>query len=523
MRSPFCSFLWFGFIALLASDGASAGALKLPALISDHMVLQRDAMTSLWGQAEPGASVSVSLGTQSKITRADQAGKWRISLDPISAGGALTLTIRSADDQITIHDVLVGEVWIGAGQSNMGFPFKMNFFPYLKVKDYEQEKAAANFPEIRMFIVETAGVASSPQEDCRGKWLVTTPENVDEFSAVLFFFGRELHQSLRVPVGLIKSAVGGTGIELWNAAEAQRAEPALAGEVARIQSEKDKFDAVAAETKYQSELAAWLKAAEAAKAEGKQPPRKPGDPVALAKRNFTLGGLFNSKIAPLVPFTIRGVIWYQGENNCSSTASALCYGTQLSLLVTDWRRRWGTEFPFAWVQLANLENENGNWPIVREAMLQTLRLPKTGMAVAIDVGEPHNIHPIDKQTVGHRLALWALGDVYGRDTATSGPLPLRWERRGRDFVVTFSHADGGLSAKGGELRGFVIAGADGGWKPAAARIEDNSVLVSSPEVTQPRAMRYAWAGNPDCNLYNGAGLPASPFRTDTDSDADLKQ
>ena len=226
------------------------------------------------------------------------------------------------------------------------------------------------------------------------------------------------------------------------------------------------------------------------------------------------GGLFNGKIAPLIPYALGGVVWYQGEANTRGGGGD-DYSHQLPLLVTDWRSRWNDELPFAWVQLPNFVRPGEGWPRVREAMLKTLSLPRTGMAIAIDIGDPKNIHPKNKQEVGHRLALWALGDVYGRKVAaTSGPLPAKHEVKGADVVVSFTHTNGGLAAKGGEVKGFVIAGEDRAWKPATARIEGDKVIVSSAEVKVPVAVRYAWEDNPECNLANGAGLPASPFRTD---------
>ena len=226
------------------------------------------------------------------------------------------------------------------------------------------------------------------------------------------------------------------------------------------------------------------------------------------------GGLFLGKIAPLIPFAMRGVVWYQGEAN-SQPGKGYLYRYQLPLLVSDWRQRWGEELPFAWVQLPNYQRDGEDWMLVREAMLKTLRLPRTGMAITVDIGESKDIHPKNKQDVGRRLARWALGDVYGhKETATSGPLPAGHEVHGADIVLSFTHCDGGLQAKGGELTGFVIAGADRQWKPATARIEGDQVIVSHPDVKQPVAVRYAWETNPTCNLFNGHGLPASPFRTD---------
>jgi sialate O-acetylesterase len=235
--------------------------------------------------------------------------------------------------------------------------------------------------------------------------------------------------------------------------------------------------------------------------------------VATRNRRGGLGGLFNGKIAPLIPYAIRGVLWYQGEANSAPTKASY-YQYQLPLLVTDWRRRWGNELPFAWAQLPNFGGPGRDWPTVREAMLKTLKLPKTGMGINIDIGEEKDIHPRNKQDVGKRLAMWALATVYQRpDVPASGPLPAGTEFRGHEAIVSFRHTDGGLKADG-DVQGFQLAGKDHQWKPATARISGDKVIVSSPEVAEPVALRYAWSNFPTCNLKNGAGLPATPFRTD---------
>lgn len=243
-------------------------------------------------------------------------------------------------------------------------------------------------------------------------------------------------------------------------------------------------------------------------------PRAPQNPADVRARKGTIGGLYNGKISPLIPYAIRGALWYQGEAN-TPPAKAPFYEHQLRLLVNDWRARWGYDFPIAWAQLPNFGGPGRDFPAVREAMLKALALPKTGMGINIDIGEEKNIHPKNKQEVGRRLSLWALGTVYGRDVrATSGPLPTRHELRGRDVVVRFAHSAGGLMLKSAVQSGFVIAGEDRAWKPAQARIEGESVVISSPEVTRPVAVRYAWENFPIATLYNQAGLPATPFRTD---------
>lgn len=499
-------------VAVLLGIAGTAGAakLELAAPFADHMVLQREMAVPVWGWADPGEKVTVDFAGQSKTSTADAEGKWRVTLDAMPAcAEARVLVVRSAapDRKLEVADVLVGEVWLGSGQSNMAMGVS-------RAKDYDAEKAAANLPLVRMF-TEGSRAAATPQARGTGAWKVCAPETVGTFSATLYFFGRELHRELKVPVGLINSSVGGTPIESWIAADVQKAAPELkAAFEAGAKAEAD-FDVEAAKAQYEKTLARWKILAAKAKAEGKPVPRAPRDPVETRERKGNIGGLFNGKIAPLIPYAIRGAVWYQGEAN-SHPGKGPFYRHQLPMLVTDWRARWGSEFPVAWVQLPNFERENtgDNWLLVREAMLTTLRLPKTGMAITVDIGDPKNIHPTNKQEVGRRLSLWALGEVYGRKVPeTSGPLPAGHQVRGGEAVVSFTHA-GGLKARDGDVKGFEIAGADRQWKPAVARIEGGKVVVSSPDVQAPAAIRYAWAMNPDGNLVNAAGLPASPFRTD---------
>ncbi|MEQ1862926.1 MAG: sialate O-acetylesterase, partial [Chthoniobacteraceae bacterium] len=338
-------------------------------------------------------------------------------------------------------------------------------------------------PQISMFTVPGSR-AESAQEDCRGTWVVCSPEMVGRFSAAAYFFGREIHRVQGGAVGLITSAVGGTLIESWISPEAQRATPAL----------KDFF------AQHGKLVAAFDRTNATAKE------------ISTHENITSVGGLFNGKIAPLIPYALRGVAWYQGESNASPERAPF-YETQLRLLVRDWRAKWGGELPFAWVQLPNVKRTE-SWAHIREAQLKALDLPRTGMAITIDIGESRNLHPPNKQEVGRRLAQWALGDVYGRKVATSGPLIARHETRGSEIVLRFRHTDGGLVAKDGPLTGFIVAGENRAWTPASARIEGDTVIVSAPNVPRPIAVRYAWEADPICNLTNGAGLPASPFRTD---------
>jgi len=492
---------------IFASAASVRADVKLPAILSDHMVLQADASVPIWGWAEPGEEVTVSFATQAKTTKADADGKWMVKLDKLKTGDApQTLTVKGKNT-LTVKDVLVGEVWLGSGQSNMALNVGA-------VNHADEEIAAAKFPALRMFKV-SSDATDTPQEDCQGSWQVCSPATVRLYSATAYFFGRDLHQKLGVPVGLINSSVGGTRIESWISSEAQQKTPEVKAAADVLLKAAATYNAAGAKANYEKSVAKWQEAAAQAKAEGKEPPRAPSDPLAIRQKIGGVGGLFNGKIAPLIPYALRGVVWYQGEAN-SAPDRAVVYEYQLPALIADWRARWGFEFPFAWVQLPNFDGGAvRDWPRMREAMLKTLKVKNTGMAIAIDVGEANNIHPKNKQEVGRRLALWALGTVYGQKVpATSGPLPSGHEFRGGEVVLKFDHADGGLVAKDGELKGFLIAGEDKKWVSASAKIQGGEVIVSSPDVPKPAAVRYAWENNPQCNLYNGAGLPASPFRTD---------
>lgn len=494
---------WRCAVLCLAFAPALRAEVRLPAIFSDHMVVQQGVDLPVWGWAAPGEEVSVAAAGQSRKTRAGADGKWMLRLAPLRAGQRLQVVVEGKN-RLVLEDVLAGEVWLCSGQSNMAFPVA-------KAKNFEAERAAAALPEIRTFVV-AQNLAKEPQSEIKGKWLVASPETVGQFSATAYFFARELHKTLGSPVGLVNASVGGTAIELWISAEAQRRSAALKPAMELLDRANAGFDAAAAGARYQEALAQW-KAGEKARAKKGKRTRPPQDPVALHARKHGVGLLFNGMIAPLIPFALRGALWYQGEAN-STPGRAEYYQYQLPALVEDWRARWGQgDYPFAWVQLPNFEGPGRNWPLVREAMLKSLRLPRTGMAVTIDIGDPNDIHPANKQDVGKRLAMWALADVYGRKGAPSGPLPAGHRIEGGRVIVSFKNGEG-LAAKGGAPRGFQVAGADRKWVDATARIAGTTVIVSSPEVRNPVAVRYAWANNPVCNLYNAAGLPASPFRTD---------
>jgi sialate O-acetylesterase len=490
--------------ATLTGALSAQAEVKLAALFSDHLVLQSGKPVPVWGWASPGEEVTVTVAGQSKSAKAGDDGKWMVKLDALKESSEPTTLTARGSNTVKAKDVLIGEVWLGSGQSNMALTVN-------RAKDFEKEKAASDLPEIRMFVV---GGLATPEaaQDCTGTWKVCSPETVGGFSATAFFFGREIHRELKVPVGLINSSVGGTPIDSWVAAETQHASPELKPMFEALKKEPSAEAPEAAKAAYEKQLAAWPEAVKKAKAAGQPLPRKPRDPAALQLKKGNAGELFNGKIAPLIPFGLRGVLWYQGEAN-STPIKAAYYQYQLPLLVSDWRARWGEELPFAWVQLPNFTSRGDGWCLVREAMLKTLKLPKTGMAVTLDIGDPKNIHPTNKQEVGRRLAQWALGTVYDKKVETSGPLPAKHEVKDGVVVVSFTHAKE-LTAKGGELKDFVIAGEDKQWQPAKARIEDGKVVVSSDAVPKPVAIRYAWKDNPEATLFNGAGLPATQFRTD---------
>ncbi len=492
-------------ILLGTFTGSSVRAeVRLPKVFGHNMVLQAHARVPVWGWADPGEEVHVLVGNQLKKTQAGDDGRWRVDLDPLEYGPVRFVVEGS--NRIELNNVLVGEVWVCSGQSNMEWPV-------VRAMNAEKEIAAANYPEIRLFKVAKV-VAPKPLEDTEGHWAICTPESVRNFSAVGYFFARELHQRLGVPIGMIQSAWGGTPAEAWTSRQALAADPQLQPILKRWDAILANYDQ--AFRRYQQALKQWQARARAARQAGKPVPRRPRPPRG-PNHPHRPAGLYNGMIKPIVPFAIKGVIWYQGESNASR---AYQYRTLFRTMIRDWRRTWAQgDFPFLFVQLANFrarkpEPGESDWAELREAQLLALGEPNTGMAVAIDIGEANDIHPRNKQEVGRRLALAALAIAYGKDVVYSGPIFKRAELEGNKIRLYFDHVDGGLIAKGDELRGFAIAGEDRRFVWAKARIEGDTVVVWSEEVEKPVAVRYGWADNPDCNLYNKAGLPASPFRTD---------
>ncbi|MDX2150205.1 MAG: sialate O-acetylesterase [Bryobacteraceae bacterium] len=472
-----------------------AADVRLPSLFADGMVLQRDRPCPIWGRADAGELVTVTFDGQQHQVMPDAIGRWQVTLRARPAGGPFTIEI-AGKNTIRISDVLVGEVWLASGQSNMGWQVRQS-------NNAEQEIAASANPRIRFFKVDNT-VAAAPAWDVKGAWSAASPETTGAYSAVGYFFARHLHQKLNVPVAILQSAWGGTPAESWVRASALAADPALLpvhSYWARVIE-----DYPEAMLRHSARVAEW-------EAKGSQGPR-PGQPAGPGHPH-TPSVLWNGMIAPLVPYAIQGAIWYQGETNASVTR-APHYHRLFSTLITDWRRAFGQgDFPFLFVQLANYARPgtNDGWPLLREAQLKTLGVTNTGMAVTIDIGESQDIHPKNKQDVGHRLALAARALAYGEKLVYSGPLYRQAAREGNEMRLWFHHTGAGLAARGGALQGFEIAGADGKFVPAAARIDGHSVRVSSAEVKVPEQVRYGWADDPAATLTNSEGLPASPFRT----------
>ncbi len=482
------SFL-FAAACLSFASGAFAD-VQLPGIISDHMLLQRDVPARIFGKAQPGEAVSVTFRGQTAQTTADAVGRWEVWLAPLKPGAAADMTVKGTNT-LTVADVLVGDVWVGSGQSNMQFAVRQS-------DNAAAEIASAKYPQIRLFYVPRK-TSPFPVEDVDAKWVVCSPETIGEFSAVLYFFGREMHKDLNVPMGLIHTSWGGTPIAAWISGPSLVSSPQLAPFLTFWANVIRQYPLNTA--RYDLNLKKW----EAAGSQGPRPaaPMGPGHAHEPAT-------LYNAMIAPIVRYTIKGALWYQGETE-AGRAQGQIYGDALMTLVQDWRRAFGQgDFPFYWVQLANYGNaaKNGHWMRVQEGQVKATALRNTGVAVITDIGNPTDIHPTNKQDVGHRLALLA-------QNKGASPLYRQVTRDGNAMRIWFDNAGTTLKTRGGgPVTGFQIAGADGKYVPAVATIEGTTVRVSSPDVAEPRFVRYAWDYNPDGNLVNALGLPASLFRTD---------
>ncbi len=516
MRSSFVR-IFFCLLGLCGLGLPRAGAeVKLPSLFSDNMVLQANAQDPVWGTADPGEEITVTVGDVHASTTTNSEGNWRLEIGPLQPGGPFAMTV-AGKNTIEIQNVLVGQVWLCSGQSNMTFAVARHLdWTDTGTEHYEQEVAAANYPQIRMFTVAET-VAGKPQKDVPGHWDITSPVTVGDYSAVAYFFGLNLYIELHEPIGLIHSSWPGTPAESWTTLPTLESNPEFADILDRWRKMDQAYPAAMAA--YNQALAEWEKAAGQAEGAGKPIPAAPRLPFDPRSYSWRPAGLYNAMIAPLIPFRIKGAIWYQGESNGSR---AIQYRTLFPDMIRDWRHAWGEgNFPFLFVQLASYQSvmPPSNWPLLREAQLKTLSLPDTAMAVTVDIGSVRRVHPRNKQEVGRRLSLAARALAYGQKVIYSGPIYSSMQVEGNKIVLHFTHLGGGLVARRysgtpAGLVGFEIAGADRNFVGARAQIEGDTVVVESPTVANPVAVRYAWQNYPICNLYNEAGLPASPFRTD---------
>lgn len=526
-------------VTLLVAHAGDAVALKLPALLSNGMVLQRDRKVTFWGWATPGAAVTVTLRGKHAVGVADAEGKWRLQLGPFKAGGPYEVTVVSGAQQIVLHDVLVGEVWVCSGQSNMDYTLEgltggsKDAVANALAASIRNEIATANDPLLRQFALPHTASWDKAAEDCVGQWTPFTPQHARNFTATGYYFARELRQKLGVPVALVKCAWGGMPIEPYTRQEVLNREPKTRGLVEHWEKQAADYD-LHAEARYQQELTTWKELEAQAKAENKPVPPMPKKAADPRQHIFWPGTVYNGMIASLTAYTIRGALWYQGEGNANPYGLSDIYGTTLRNMITDWRAQWGQgNFPFLFVQLSNLGGALDTpaedfWAEVRDGQRQKLALKNTGMAVTVDIGQSDDIHPKNKMDVGTRLALWALAKTYGKKVeAYTGPLYKSSRVDGNRMLVRFDQAVGGLmvghkmgveptAAVAEELKLFQVAGADQKWVWAQAKIVGkDTVAVWNDAVPNPVAVRYAWMMGPSgCNLYNGAGLPASPFRTD---------
>jgi sialate O-acetylesterase len=469
-------------IALLFWAAPVLADVRLPALFTNHMVLQQGQKNRVWGWADPGEDVIVTIGGQRQTAKANDKGKWQVTLDALPVGGPLTLSI-TGKNKLAVEDVLIGEVWICSGQSNMQWAVGQS-------NDADLEARTAKFPKIRLISVPQFGT-QEPQDDFKGDWKVCTPETVRDFSAVGYFFGRQLHETLDVPIGLIDDAWGGSACEAW---------------VRRDLLEKDE--------KYRPLIARW----EQIERNPDTAKKAKGNPLTGNQRP---GNIYNGVLKPTIGYGIRGVIWYQGESNAGR---AYQYRDLFPLMIQSWRDEWQQgDFPFYWVQLADYLQEkaepgDSSWAELREAQTMTMdKLPNTGEAVIIDLGEGRDIHPRNKQDVAKRLARWALARDYGiSDLAYHSPQYKSMEKQGNKIVLSFNHVGPGLyNFDVDKPTGFAIAGSDKKFVWADAKlVGTDKIEIWSDKVSEPASVRYAWADNPVCNVYSRNGLPLTPFRTD---------
>ncbi len=496
------------FVGLLP---ASAD-VRLPAVIGSHMVLQQQMAAPIWGWADAGEAIEVTASWDAALktsTVANAQGAWKVTLATPKAGGPYIVTIKG-DNTLALDNVLVGEVWVCSGQSNMEFAVASMGSWKTGVTSSDQVIAEAAQQQIRLFTVKKA-VTDTPQTDCKGAWAACTPESVKSFTAVGYLFGLELHQKLGVPVGLIHTSWGGTPAQSWTKRSVLEANPDFGPLVERADAAVEHYPE--AMESYRRRLSRWRKVAKELRKEGKKAPKKPQQPGNPMNAWYP-SSLYNAMIAPLIPYGIQGAIWYQGESN---RGFAEQYQTLFPAMIQNWRDDWGQgDFPFNFVQIAPFTyNDKVPSGELREAQMMTLALPNTGMATTMDIGNLKDIHPRNKQDVAHRLALWARANTYGeKELVYTGPLYQVMRVEGDSIRLAFEGVGSGLVARDGDLKHFMIAGEDQAFVAAKAVIDGKEILVSCASVKNPVAVRYAWEDPGDANLFNKEGLPASSFRTD---------
>jgi sialate O-acetylesterase len=543
---------FIAFAAAFVLATPAVADIKPHALFGNSMVFQRNAPLPVWGNAEPGEEVYVHLEVKTsdgkreegQAVKADKDGKWMARLAAFPAGTDGVLTIRGQDrraaakekkapNAVVFKDVAVGEVWVASGQSNM--EWRLEWIP--KGGGLDAIKNSSN-PNLRVFTVPKYAVPS-PQagfnplppkdkySDKLSMWLTSQPENAPIFSAVGYYFGRDLQKALQVPVGIIHTSWGGTPAQAWTSSEALDADQTVKYYVEELAKRKQNWNPNQAKEEYERALAKWKAAAEEAKAAGRKEPQQPRMPAEPGTGSHDPSSLYNGMIAPLLPYAIKGAIWYQGESNAGKPIE---YRTLYAAMISDWRKRWGSDFPFYCVQLApfNAGNPNGdNWAFLREAQaIASEKVKNAGVAVITDAGDLGDIHPQRKEPAGARLAYMALANTYGQKIEFSGPKYKSMKVDGSKAVLSFDHVGDGLAVgqfamagadnvgNDGKIVGFAVAGEDKVFHPATAFIEGETVVITSDKVSKPVAVRYGWKNFPVCNLFNKAGLPASPFRTD---------
>lgn len=506
------------FLALALTARAE---LKLPAIIGDHMVLQQKQANPVWGWDAPGTEVTVTFAGQTKSAKADADGKWTVKLDAVPANAKpATVTIKGSSTR-ELKNILVGEVWVCSGQSNMGFTVSSTW-------DADLDIAQAKHPLIHIISVPQVGTQEI-QDDFKGQWEECTPANVGQFTAVGYHFGRVLHEMLGVPVGLIDNAWGGSACEAWVKRDLLEKDPRFASIIAKWKQTEATFTQAAFDKQiedHKAKVAAWAKARSEAVKAGKlfndRAPRAPQNPLTGQHRP---GNLYAGVLHPTIGYGIKGAIWYQGESNASRAKE---YRDLFPFMIEHWRKEWQQgDFPFYWVQLADYkpyqtEPGDSDWAELREAQTLTMKkLPHTGQCVITDLGEANDIHPKNKRDVSERLARWALVNDYGQKLVYRSPELKDAKFDGGKALLTFDFAPAGLRTVDiDEPQGFAICGEDKKWVWAKARIiggskkGTNQIEVSSPNVPKPVAVRYAWSDNPICNVYSAEGLPVTPFRTD---------